>query len=172
MTEKRESAAKNAIDRVWNKTKAYVISVAIAVGTGALSGLLAGNFTGNDSFERLNMPALSPPAWLFPVAWTVLYMLMGVSAAMVLKADNPEKLRGLLLYAMQLLVNFFWSIFFFRLEWRLFSFFWLLLLIGLVVAMIAEFRKSSKTAAFLQLSYLAWLLFAGYLNMAIYLLNR
>ena len=168
----KQRELSDVIKGLWDKSKVYVISAAIALGTGALSGLLSGNIGGNNSFESLIKSPLSPPPALFPIVWTVLYTLMGVSSAMVLKADRPEKTRGLILYAIQLGFNFFWSIFFFRLEWRLFAFIWLVALVLLVAAMIYEFWKSSKAAALLQLPYLAWLLFAGYLNLAIYLLNR
>lgn len=113
----------------------------------------------------------APPGWLFPVVWTALFILMGIGAARVYIAGGPYRSVSLALFFTQLAVNFCWSIFFFRLEARLFAFVWLLLLLTLVLFMTAEFKKSDKTAALLQIPYILWLCFAGYLNLVIYLLN-
>ena len=150
-----------------SKFKIYAPSILIPVLLGAAVGLLTRNPQG---FEMLQKPPLSPPAWLFPVAWTILYILMGVSYGLLKEkglADNTAK--GV--YYAQLAVNLLWPFAFFLLQWRLFAFIWLILLIILVIAMIAVFYKRDKTAALLQIPYLIWLLFAGYLNLAIYLLN-
>ena len=153
-----------------NKTKVYIISILIALGIGALSGFLTRGSM--ERFASLNQPPLSPPGWLFPVVWSVLFILMGIGAAMIYLSDNPERTRALKIYALQLIVNFFWSILFFNLEARLFAFFWLLLLLALVLLMFFLFRKISPQAAFLQIPYILWLLFAAYLNFGVYLLNR
>ena len=100
------------------------------------------------------------------------HRVVGTDGSLTGYAGGIDKKAGLLLYTAQLVVNFFWTIFFFNLEWRLFSFFWLLLLLGLVIAMIVKFSKDSKPAAYLQIPYALWLLFAGYLNLGVYLLNR
>lgn len=153
-----------------NKTKVYIISILIALGIGALSGFLTRGSM--ERFASLNQPPLSPPGWLFPVVWSVLFILMGIGAAMIYLSDSPERTRALKIYALQLIVNFFWSILFFNLEARLFAFFWLLLLLALVLLMFFLFRKISPQAAFLQIPYILWLLFAAYLNFGVYLLNR
>ncbi len=153
-----------------NKTKVFVLSILIAVGIGALSGFLTRGSM--DSFEALTKPPLAPPGWLFPVVWGILFILMGISAAIIYLSESPQRTRALKVYTLQLIVNFFWSILFFNLEARLFAFFWLLLLLALVLLMFVLFKRISPTAAYLQIPYILWLLFAAYLNGAIYLLNR
>lgn len=121
-------------------------------------------------YNELQKPFLSPPGIFFPIVWTCLYILMGISYGMLKsKGLNSEKIT--LSYYIQLGVNALWSIFFFVFKWRLFSFFWLVLLIFLVVDMIQKFYSADKTSAFLQIPYLLWLLFAAYLNLGVYLLN-
>lgn len=121
-------------------------------------------------YNELQKPFLSPPGIVFPIVWTCLYILMGISYGMLKsKGLNSEKIT--LSYYIQLGVNALWSIFFFVFKWRLFSFFWLVLLIFLVVDMIQKFYSADKTSAFLQIPYLLWLLFAAYLNLGVYLLN-
>ena len=154
---------------MWKKIKPYVISIAIALAVGALSGFLS--MEGMESFESFNQPPLSPPAILFPIVWTILYILMGISSAIVWEKGKGRNGRALLIYALQLIVNFFWSIIFFNLNAFLFAFIWLLLLLLLIVLMIIEFYKIDKTAAFLQIPYLIWVSFAGYLTIMTYLLN-
>ena len=152
---------------MWKKIKPYVISVAIALAVGGLSALLTKDSM--DVYGTINLPPLAPPSWLFPVAWGILYVLMGISAAIVYTKDKDKK--GLLIYTIQLGVNFFWSIIFFNMRAFLFSFLWLVLLWFLVAIMILQFRKTSNLAAYLQIPYLLWLTFAGYLNFMIYILN-
>ena len=139
---------------------------------GALAALLT-----RDAAQRYAAmaakPPLSPPAWLFPVVWTLLYALMGVSAARIaLSAPSAERRTGLRLYLAQLAVNFFWSILFFSLEAYGFAFFWLVLLWALIVRMILSFREVDAAAAWLQLPYLLWVFFAGYLNYGVWMLNQ
>ena len=123
-------------------------------------------------YETLLKPPLSPPGWLFPVVWTILYILMGVAAAEIWKGENYGKDVALTLYAVQLAFNFMWPIFFFVYEARLLSFFWLLILVFIVFICIVYFSKISRKAAYLLLPYFAWLIFAAYLNLGSYLLNR
>ena len=127
-----------------------------------------------ENFSTLNKPSFAPPAWLFPVAWTVMYTLMGVSSYLILTSVAPkeDKESALKIYAIQLSVNFLWSIFFFNLELYLFAFFWLLLLWGLVLVMLVRFYKINKTAAFINVPYILWLTFAAVLNFTIWLLNN
>ena len=148
----------------------YIISIAIALGVGGLGAVLTMNSM--DIYATLNQPALSPPGFLFPIVWTILYTLMGISAAIIYKSDDPERTQALKIYAFQLIVNFLWTIIFFNLRQFLFSFIWLVLLDVLVVIMISKFHKISPLAAWLQIPYLLWILFATYLNLGIYLLNR
>ena len=145
--------------------------IAIPLGIGVLSAVLSGG--GMRTFEALNKPLLSPPGWLFPVVWTILYVLMGVASYLVLTADasQQEKEKALTLYGYQLVVNFLWSIFFFDFRWYLFAFFWLLLLWTLIWLTIKHFQTISRAAALLLVPYLLWVTFAGYLNFAIWKLN-
>lgn len=151
--------------------KLFLLCLAFPLIVGGLAGLIT-----NDNmitFQMLNKPVLSPPGFIFPIVWTILYILMGISSYLILRSeDNSEILNtALKFYIVQLAVNFFWPIFFFTFEWYLFSFFWLFLLIVLVICTIILFAKISKPAAYLMIPYLIWLIFAGYLNLSIYLLN-
>ena len=150
--------------------KALIISILISVGVGALSALLTRNSM--DVYEKVIQPPLSPPSWIFPVVWTILFVLMGISAYLIYRSDSLYRNSALRIYAIQLVVNFFWSIIFFNLEMYLLSFLWLLLLLLLIILMIMSFFKINKTAAYLQIPYLLWVTFAGYLNLGIYLLNK
>ncbi len=151
------------------KLRTQLFSILIALGVGALARLLTRNSM--ESFQYLVKPALTPPSSAFPVVWTILYFLMGIGAALVYQSDHPGRHQALALYGSQLAVNFFWPIFFFNLHAYLFSFFWLLLLLALILAMTAAFWKIKKSAALLQIPYLLWVCFAGYLNLMIALCN-
>lgn len=156
---------------MWNKTRPYVGFSAAALAVGGLSALLSGS--GMKDFAALNQPPLSPPGWIFPAVWTILYVLMGVGMAIVWRETSGRaRRRAVEAWALQLAVNFFWTILFFRLEARLLAFFWLILLFVLAVRMTLIFRRHSDPAAKLQVPYLVWLVFAGYLNLAVWLLNR
>lgn len=151
--------------------KQYAFWILLSLGLGAISGWLTRE--GTALYAQMDKPALSPPGWLFPVVWTILYTLMGISAAMVWAAPNsPARSRGLNLFVAQLVVNFFWSPTFFNAQAYGFAFLWLLLLWVLVALMIRQFRKVDNTAALLQMPYLLWLTFAAYLNYAVWQLNR
>ena len=126
-------------------------------------------------YERIMRPALAPPAILFPIVWTILYTLMGISSARMRlkKEENPELvLDALFAYAIQLILNFFWSLIFFNMQNFLFSLIWLVLLWIAILVMIIRFYRVEPLAALLQIPYLLWVTFAGYLNFMIYQLNR
>jgi len=148
-----------------------LISVLIA----ELIGLLSSGIAGNVRMEYLQYakPPLSPPGWVFGVAWTILYALMGLAAYLVYISDNNEKFReqGLILYAIQLFFNFIWSIVFFRFNLLWGSVVIIIVLAILVIAAINVFYKINKTAAYLMIPYLLWILFATYLNIGIAILN-
>lgn len=151
--------------------KPYIISIGIALGVGILSGLLSMGSM-EDYAMFITKPPLSPPGWLFPVVWTILYTLMGISAARVwLTKDSVARSTGLNLYVAQLIVNFFWSLIFFNAQAFGFAAIWLLLLWVLVLLMILQFYKVDKLAALLQIPYLIWLTFAAYLNIGVWYLN-
>ena len=153
-------------------TKLLFVCIAIPLAVGAVAAFLTKN--GMEVFLNVNKPPFSPPAWLFPVVWTILYILMGISSYLILasggeKNDIKEALR---IYGYQLAVNFLWPTFFFNFGWYFFSFLWLLLLWVLVFVMILRFKEFSKTAGYLNVPYLLWLSFAAYLNFFIWVLNR
>ena len=151
--------------------KVYTLWIGLAEAAGLLSGLLSR--VGMENFSQtVAQPPLSPPGWLFPVVWTILYGLMGISAARIwLLPPSDNRSRGLNLFLAQLVVNFFWSPIFFNTGAYGFALLWLLLLCVLVVLMILSFRKVDKTAALLQIPYLIWLTFAAYLNWGVWQLN-
>ncbi len=151
----------------------YILSVLAALAVGGLSALLTRG--GMGLYEQINRPPLSPPPVVFPVVWTVLFILMGISAAMVWENRDkaPEAVKSALrTYDLQLGVNFLWSIIFFNFKAFTAAFFWLLLLWGLIISMITKFNAIRPTAAALQLPYLIWVTFAGYLTFAICVLNK
>ena len=152
------------------RLKNYIVSILIPVVAGALVGLLTRRCMAD--FESLRQPALSPPGRLFPIVWTVLYTLMGVSLGMIRESRDSAREDALFLFALQLFVNLIWPVLFFCWELRLSAFFVLLLLIGLVIAMISRFWRIRPGAGALNLPYLVWLGFAAWLNAAIYWLNR
>ncbi len=148
-----------------------IVCIAIPLAVGAVSAFLTGR--GMEMYGEIVKPPLSPPGWLFPVVWTILYTFMGISSYLILTSGAEQEMiqSALATYAYQLTVNFLWPTFFFSFGWYLFAFLWLVLLVFLVSAMIREFHKISKSAAYLNIPYLMWLIFAGYLNFAIWWLN-
>ena len=123
--------------------------------------------------ETVAQPPLSPPMWLFPVVWGILFLLMGYSAGRIyLAPESRERSRGLNLFVAQLIINFFWSLIFFNAQAFLLAFVWLILLWVLVLLMILTFRKVDPLAAWLQVPYLLWLTFAAYLSAGVWYLNR
>ena len=157
---------------MWKKIKPYVISVLIALAVGGLSALITKDSM--DVYSQIVKPKLSPPGFIFPIVWGILYTLMGISSARVyVKAKSMPTIEntGLGIYVLQLIVNFFWPILFFNYQAFLLSFLWLILLWILIVIMILRFKKICPLAAYLQIPYLLWVTFAGYLNLMIYMLN-
>ena len=152
--------------------KKLIISILIPLAVGGAAALIAnGSFK---DFEALNKPPLAPPAWAFPAAWTLLYILMGIAAYLVYSSEKyPGRIeRALTFYAVQLFMNFCWTLIFFNLKLYLAAFIWLVLLWGAIAGTALLFRFISKPAGWLMLPYLAWVAFAGYLNMGVYILNR
>lgn len=148
--------------------KKLILCLAVPLAVGGLSALLTR--TGMESFGLINKPILTPPDWLFPIVWSILYLFMGIASYLVFISEKPNR-NALTLYAIQLAFNFFWSILFFNLKLYLFSFLWLIVLWLLIAATSVLFRQIAKPAWYFMLSYLLWVAFAGYLNFAIYLLN-
>lgn len=153
------------------KWKELMISVAISLGVGALAGFLTRNSVA--IYNELVKPPLSPPQWVFPVVWTLLYILMGISSYLVYQSDTDtkEKKDALRVYGIQLLLNFLWSLVFFHMQAYLLAFIILILLWFAIYIMIERFSAINMAAGKLQIPYLLWVMFAGYLNLAIICLN-
>lgn len=136
---------------------------------GVISGIIAGNSFG--AYSGFVKPPLSPAPAVFPIVWAILYALMGVSAYIVYYDDEENRKKNLILYGIQLFVNFMWSIVFFRFRLIGLSVFIILILIVLVIKMIMQFGKSNKIAGYINIPYLLWLVFALYLNVGVFFLN-
>lgn len=151
--------------------KKFLISIAIPLVTGGLSAFITRDDM--DLYLQINQPPLSPPGWIFPVVWSILYTLMGISLYLIWNsgANKDEKRRAFVFFAAQLFLNFIWSPIFFGSRQFLLAFIVLILMWIFTLGMIVSFYKISKPAGLLQIPYLLWLTFAGYLNFAIYLLN-
>ena len=155
------------------KLKPYFISVAIALAVGGLSAAVTSGSM--DVYSKINQPALSPPSILFPIVWTILFVLMGISSALTYlkgKEDGADTSSAIKTYLWQLGANFIWSILFFNRQQFLLSFLWIIALWWLILTMIKQFKVISPLAAKLQFPYLLWVTFAGYLNFMIWILNR
>jgi len=152
--------------------KTYAFWILATELTGAAAGLLSRR--GTEIYRQsILKPAFSPPGWVFPVVWSVLYLLMGIAAARIsLSPESPARRHALRVYVVQLVVNFVWPLLFFNLQAFDAAFLWLLLLWALIVWTLLSFREIEKTAAHLLLPYLAWVAFAGYLNLGVWMLNR
>lgn len=149
------------------KLKIYAKSILIPVIIGGIVGLIISK---SIDYNSLQKPFLAPPSILFPIMWTILYILMGISYG-ILKSKGLINSKTKIIYYLQLFVNAMWSIIFFTFKCRLFAFIWIVLLDILVIIMIIDFYKKNKLSGLLQIPYLLWILFASYLNLSIYLLN-
>ena len=121
---------------------ALIISILIPLAVGSLSALFSGNMSSYSMFEK---PAFSPPGFIFPIVWTVLYILMGISSYLVYTSNSPYKPNALLLYGIQLFFNFFWSIIFFGLDLYLFAFIWLIALLSINLTSLLIPSSSEKS---------------------------
>ena len=151
-----------------SRFKIFAKSISIPIIVGGAVGLITSNAI---NYNDLIQPAFAPPSFLFPVVWTILYVLMGVSYG-ILENKGLVDAETNSIYYLQLTVNALWSFIFFVFKWRLFAFVWILILDALVIDMIIKFYKKDKTAGLLQIPYLLWILFATVLNFAVYLLNK
>lgn len=151
--------------------KKLLVCLAIPLAVGGLATLLSGGMGG---YKALQQPPLSPPGWVFPIVWSILYLLMGYASYRVLTSGkDPVQIReALKLYGAQLILNFVWPIVFFGLEWRLLAFFILIALWIFIYLTIRAFSKIDERAGDFLLPYILWVTFAGYLNLGVYFLNR
>ena len=147
--------------------KLLILFILIPVGLGALVGFLT---SPGNSFQEMITPSFAPPGIIFPIVWTILYTLMGISSYLILTSDKDNE-KALKYYILQLIVNLTWSFIFFTFRMYILAFIWLLVLIYLVVRMIIEFYKVNKLSAYLQIPYLLWIIFASILNLSISILN-
>lgn len=149
-----------------------IIAIAIPLGVGFLSSYLISDTM--QQYQQLSQPSFAPPGWVFPVVWTILYILMGIASYIVYDEGirNPDVRNALMFYIAQLIVNFFWTIIFFGFELRGFALIWLILLWILAVITTIKFYRINKIAGYLMIPYILWLSFAGVLNYAIWKLNR
>ena len=152
--------------------KALIICLLIPLAVGGLAAWLT--MDSMAQFAALAQPPLSPPGWVFPVVWTILYLLMGWASFLIWKSGAPQtaKRRALGLYGVQLAVNFVWPLLFFRAGLYGFALIWLVILLVLVAETMLAFGRIDRRAAWLLAPYLLWLLFAAYLNAGVWLLNR
>ena len=148
------------------KWKKLLVSIIIPIVIGFL-GSLIGNV--QNGFDGIYRPSFTPPMIVFPIVWTVLYILMGISSYLVY--ENGDNEGALLIYGIQLIINSLWTFFFFNLKWFLFSFILVLVILGLVIVMTIKFYKVNKIAGYLQIPYIIWLLFAAILSLNVYFLN-
>lgn len=155
-----------------NNILALILSIAITEGTGALSAYLG--MTNTQTYQNLIKPSFTPPSWIFGVVWPILYLLMGIGAYRIWMRGRgkTDSSRALTLYVIQLILNFLWTIIFFR--WRLIglAFFELMLLLIFILLTTFEFNRLDKTASFLMIPYIIWVSLAGVLNFTLWMLNN
>ena len=152
------------------KWKPLLINIAIPLFLiGGLSALLTMNSM--QIYSRINQPPLSPPGWLFPIVWTILFILMGIASYIIFESSENNKLPAFIVYALQLILNFTWSIVFFNSGNYWLSFGIIILLLILICLNIFLFGKIDTTAGVLLIPYLLWVAFATYLNISIAILN-
>ena len=145
--------------------KTLAVSIAVSLGAGILSAFLTGG--GMRQYADMYKPPLAPPGWLFPIVWTILYILMGIAAWRIYESRGADKRLAFSLYGNQLLLNIVWPLLFFNLKIYFFSFAWLLLLWLMIYLTMRQFAMLDRQAGLLLVPYLAWVTFAGYLNLAI-----
>ena len=151
-----------------SKFKIYLISVLIPIVLGGVIGFIISGYT---DYDTLNKSVLSPPGIVFPIVWTILYFLMGISYATIIIYSNVDEKTNKI-YFSQLIINLLWSIIFFVFKNRFLAFLWIILLLILIIIMIKRFYEKNKFAGIIQIPYLLWTVFATYLNLFIYILNK
>ncbi len=149
--------------------KRLLICLAVPLAVGGLAAFASGSFS--EQYAVVNKPPLSPPSWVFPVVWTLLYLAMGYASYIVTSVGGRDAKDAMTVYYIQLVLNFIWPILFFRFKWYTFAIFELLLLIAAVTVMVIRFSHVDEKAGYLTLPYLIWLCFALYLNIGVAVLN-
>ena len=154
--------------------KIYLFFILLCEAVGALSALISMVIGGWDAMSLIgvNQSELTPPGFVFPIVWTILYALMGIGVARIWMAEqSKDRTRGLVIFSAQLAVNFLWSIIFFGFQWFQLAFWWILLLWIMIILMIIFYHKTDKIAAWLQVPYLIWVTFASYLTYMVWMIN-
>lgn len=151
------------------KIKTLLVSIAISLGVGLLSALITMN--NQNIYDFINVPSFAPSSIVFPIVWTILYILLGISSYIIYDSGDYDKSAALKIYGIQLFLNFFWPIIFFNFRNFTFAFIWLLFLLVSIIIMIYKFYKINKLAGLLNIPYLLWVIFAGMLNFYIIILN-
>lgn len=124
-----------------------------------------------ETFKELSKP-IDVPGILFPIIWTILYLLMSISYYIISNSNDKQKDESKTIYIVQLIINSLWSLIFFGFEAYLLAFIWIIILLIAVIVMIVKFYKVNRLSAYLQIPYVLWIIFAGYLNLSIYILNQ
>jgi tryptophan-rich sensory protein len=168
---------KNQKLSAWGKIWRITLAIAVPLGGGFIISLFTRDAM--SKFSEFNQPPLAPPAWLFPVAWTALYVLMGIASYFIWKkghdsqkaADKSASKIALIIYAIQLVFNFVWTPLFFSLGWYWPAFAWLMVMWILIIVLMVKSYKISRPAFWMLLPYIIWCTFAAYLNCGIVILN-
>ena len=147
------------------------LTLAIPLCIGGISAMLTGDMMKEYFF--LNKPPLSPPGWMFPVVWTILYIMMGLASYLVMTsgADRSLIVKALVFYGIQLALNFFWSILFFNCALYLWAFIELIAMWTAIIITTVLFFRASTPAGVMMIPYILWSTFAAYLNFAVYKLS-
>ena len=150
-----------------------IIAILACEAIGFTSGLI-GSAAMNTWFDNLQKPSWNPPAYLFAPVWTLLYALMGIAFWLIWKNETPaaNKRSAYVAFALQLFLNFWWSIIFFRFQSPFFALIEILMLLAIILLTIFHFSKISKTAAYLLVPYVLWVSFASFLNYTLWSLNN
>lgn len=153
------------------KLKPLIINILISLSVGIIASLITSG--SQNLYSTIETPFFAPPSFLFPIVWSILYLLMGVSSYIIYtsNAKPSDKQAALAIYAVSLVINFIWPILFFNARLYLVSFIWIIILWIFILLTILAYSKISKVAAYLQIPYLVWVTFAGLLNLAIFILN-
>jgi len=151
-----------------NKIFKFILYIIIPLGLGTIVGFLSGS---NQGYTEINKPFFAPSGIVFPIVWSILYIIMGISAYKISESSSAYRNIALNSYYTQLFVNLLWSFIFFKLKMLLLAALWIILLIYLVIKMIINFNKIDKISSYLQIPYLIWLVFAFILNITIYFIN-
>ncbi|MFA5207892.1 MAG: TspO/MBR family protein [Candidatus Paceibacterota bacterium] len=146
----------------------FFVFIALTLLVGYFSSKLTGISMSSAYLDISNKPIFSPPAWIFAPVWTILYILMGISAFLVWKLkDQKDVKKPLIFFFIQLVLNFLWSIIFFGLGQHLWAFVEIVILLIMIIVTTVSFSKVSKVSAYLLIPYILWVSFASILNLVI-----